>query len=555
MVGKKSPNRVTQNDEDAGPSPSILESLRQLSVRGIVDLLKNRLIGLDVDRLRPLIRFTCVFMVSAGLLLEIPFYPVYITILLCLGLGALASKHPSGALSLCLTLSLPALVYQNPGTVLLSFLFISVLIIVCNENWVEGFLILSSVELALSPPLRLFTPIPMILGGLFVSSSCGAAVGVLSSIMIGFFALGTGSPILGFLVVPWSSYQFLSPLKSPLTGFCPYSIVEVCSVYFSQPSAFQSVVDVNVVWVNSYVTETTLWVEAVLWGLAGYLAGKVSWWEKLYAWRLYSTALATFIGSLVVSVCYVYFAPLHAADYLQALALVAIATFVGLAAGYVRLEALSSDLVRLGNKVTELEKLLKKAKGLGMDVAREEQQLESITSAVNSVDRLLKTGKVLRAKETLDSGISISSDCEESLKALVQAGESWPSWSSRVKTLLDGWGKASVDMLSEVPSRWRSYVLQRYFDEHKDEALILRHDVLTAPKVRETPVPPPGVMEKPPPVSLKPAVTLDDRVYAYIIDHEGTISISRAAEDLGISKDELNVCIERLKKEGRLVAA
>jgi len=45
---------------------------------------------------------------------------------------------------------------------------------------------------------------------------------------------------------------------------------------------------------------------------------------------------------------------------------------------------------------------------------------------------------------------------------------------------------------------------------------------------------------------------LHERVYDYIIKHEGTISLSQAARDLGISLDELKAAIERLKEEGRL---
>jgi hypothetical protein len=43
-----------------------------------------------------------------------------------------------------------------------------------------------------------------------------------------------------------------------------------------------------------------------------------------------------------------------------------------------------------------------------------------------------------------------------------------------------------------------------------------------------------------------------ERVYDYIIKHEGTISLSQAAKDLGISLDELKTAIEGLKEERRL---
>jgi len=54
-------------------------------------------------------------------------------------------------------------------------------------------------------------------------------------------------------------------------------------------------------------------------------------------------------------------------------------------------------------------------------------------------------------------------------------------------------------------------------------------------------------------VPITEATTLlDDRVYNYIVEHEGTIALSQAAKDLGITVDELNAAIDRLKSQGRL---
>ncbi len=50
-----------------------------------------------------------------------------------------------------------------------------------------------------------------------------------------------------------------------------------------------------------------------------------------------------------------------------------------------------------------------------------------------------------------------------------------------------------------------------------------------------------------------PAVpSLDDKVYDYIVKHEGVISLSAASADIGISVEELKEITERLKKQGRL---
>ena len=60
------------------------------------------------------------------------------------------------------------------------------------------------------------------------------------------------------------------------------------------------------------------------------------------------------------------------------------------------------------------------------------------------------------------------------------------------------------------------------------------------------------------PQSTQPQVTppeppsLDARVLDYIVSHEGTISISRAAQDLSINQTVLRSSIERLKEGGFL---
>jgi hypothetical protein len=46
--------------------------------------------------------------------------------------------------------------------------------------------------------------------------------------------------------------------------------------------------------------------------------------------------------------------------------------------------------------------------------------------------------------------------------------------------------------------------------------------------------------------------SLDDKLYDYIVKHEGVISLSAASEELGIPIDELKKIAERLKNQGRL---
>jgi LPXTG-motif cell wall-anchored protein len=56
---------------------------------------------------------------------------------------------------------------------------------------------------------------------------------------------------------------------------------------------------------------------------------------------------------------------------------------------------------------------------------------------------------------------------------------------------------------------------------------------------------------KPSPITKKDYFkNVDDAVFDYIVSHRGTISLSRAAAELGISMEELKASIERLKEKG-----
>jgi hypothetical protein len=49
-----------------------------------------------------------------------------------------------------------------------------------------------------------------------------------------------------------------------------------------------------------------------------------------------------------------------------------------------------------------------------------------------------------------------------------------------------------------------------------------------------------------------PEMSVDEKVYDYIIKHEGVISLSKAASDLGITTEKVKEIAERLKTDGRL---
>lgn len=81
-----------------------------------------------------------------------------------------------------------------------------------------------------------------------------------------------------------------------------------------------------------------------------------------------------------------------------------------------------------------------------------------------------------------------------------------------------------------------------------------RKDVLTPPSVAPLSVSKKRVGEKIRPLPrVKPVwEPIDNMVLNYIMAREGTISLSQAAQDLGLTLDELNESIKRLKKEHKI---
>jgi len=62
-----------------------------------------------------------------------------------------------------------------------------------------------------------------------------------------------------------------------------------------------------------------------------------------------------------------------------------------------------------------------------------------------------------------------------------------------------------------------------------------------------------GAVQVRPRIVAEPVTeTVDKRVYDYIVERKGEISLSRASKDLGLSVDDLRSSTERLKKKGRL---
>ncbi len=233
------------------------------------------------------------------------------------------------------------------------------------------------------------------------------------------------------------------------------------------------------------------------------------------------------------------------------------------------------------------EELIRRIEGMYADpsLPRSQGDLIRIRSEVEEVRGLLGTGDSKRACRKARGLLSRCRGLEDELGLRILLWEEWLPRRSTIKRLLESRGRITAESLVDIPVQLRRDALGRYWEENRDttimegDALIVKapevvreritckacgsripggsvYCIRCGQRVEEVMEPLEGEkvsMEE----RLKPkveAVTydLDLMVLNYVVEHKGTISLSRAAENLGITVKELEESIERLKRTGRL---
>ena len=106
-----------------------------------------------------------------------------------------------------------------------------------------------------------------------------------------------------------------------------------------------------------------------------------------------------------------------------------------------------------------------------------------------------------------------------------------------------------TSILSQIENRLKSK-----FGRTERQPSDRKRGQITLPRPTQTKnnLPPPRVTVSTPisTQSAESTTSIDDEVFKYIESHEGEISLSKAATDLGISSQELQVIIDKLKSGG-----
>ncbi len=218
--------------------------------------------------------FVVVAVLSILLLMEFPFYPLYLTIILALVLGALALEFPYLGLILAVLLSGFGAMYQN-AYIGLTYLIVLVLFVSLGQSWIELALMATSWILAFSylPPLAI---IPTVLAGLHLGRKDAVKIGALSSITVFLLAWARGITKAGLMLVPFPATGYLAkPIPDPWVfgAFLPDIAL------FNSPALGDYFAPLA-----SSIGDFRFYAVIAAWSIAGYLTGILAGkWKKLYS--------------------------------------------------------------------------------------------------------------------------------------------------------------------------------------------------------------------------------------------------------------------------------
>jgi adenylate cyclase len=178
----------------------------------------------------------CLLAILSGLLLAIyPFYPLYIMIIIALGLGAVGLESPYFGLILAILLSLLGAMYQD-ALIGLTFLvaFITVLAL---THWLDVASVVAGWILAFLTPVPSLAIAPTIFVGLHESRGDALKVGVVSGFSIFLVSWTRNMVQAGLMLVPSPSSYVEKAIPDPwrFTAFIPnadmFSMVRLTEFY------------------------------------------------------------------------------------------------------------------------------------------------------------------------------------------------------------------------------------------------------------------------------------------------------------------------------------
>lgn len=216
--------------------------------------------------------FGVVAILSFLLLTLYPFYPLYISIVLALVLGALTFEFPGLALLVAVLLSVFAAMYQDPYLGITYFV-VFIIFTSLGQSWIELALVATSWVLAFTfPPLAI---VPTIVAGLHLGRTGAVKIGALSAVAVFLLGWASGVARVGLMLIPFPATNYVpKPIPSNWSfgAFLPDLRV------FTSPAigAYFTTLTTN-------LSDVRLYAVIAGWAVSGYLTAiLVTKWKKMF---------------------------------------------------------------------------------------------------------------------------------------------------------------------------------------------------------------------------------------------------------------------------------
>lgn len=254
--------------------------------------------------LNRLATFGSVAILSGLLLLIFPYYPLYITVILALALGAIGLEFPNIGLILAILLTVFGAMYQEAlaGLTVLIVFFISLTLIV---GWLDVACIVASCILAFLTPIPSLALAPTLFAGIHGKREEALKVGLVSGFSI-FLLSWTRSmmqPSLSFVQASSSYVARAIPDPWQFTAFIPsadaFSTTAITNYYAPLVSS---------------LGDFRIYILIATWAVAGYLTAFLV--SRLKGSKYFASALGGVLPAVIVSIV---LTPTPALDIISAL--------------------------------------------------------------------------------------------------------------------------------------------------------------------------------------------------------------------------------------------
>ena len=161
--------------------------------------------------------------VLSGLVLMVyPYYPLYITVILALALGAIGLGFPNIALIVAILLSVLGAFYQD-ASIGLTFLIVLLITLVLTFHWLDMACVVTSWILAFLTPVPWLAIAPTLFAGLHRSRENGVEVGLACGFSIFLLGWTRGMLSAGLMLIPSPSDYAAKAIPDPwaFTKFIP----------------------------------------------------------------------------------------------------------------------------------------------------------------------------------------------------------------------------------------------------------------------------------------------------------------------------------------------